>query len=390
MKSINPKFISYFLVFYLCCSHSFPALSFSQSNLTSAIVTGKVIDNDTGGPLYLANVYLSGTTLGASTDLNGYFTIFNVPKGRYELITSYVGYGVNKKNINIKKHDQYLYEVKLKYSENSLKEVVVEGDNTEWKKNIKIFTREFLGTSEFAKNTKILNPEVIKLKFDESIETLYTETYSSIKVENNSLGYDIIINLETFSHNPTYGTKIKYKSYFNEKPARDEKQKSNWDKNRNKAYSGSFLHFMNALVDKKLKEEKFIIMKNSISPTYIDRSFSHAEIVEDSLITFDELQKKWVLKYDFYLQLDYRGEKESREFNLWKLSMTEQEFRTRRKNTLLRNPKKKQTSIIELLKDEIVLEENNFMHNLNSIRRYGYFSFERIGDLLPSNFKIKN
>ncbi len=59
---------------------------------TSGKVAGLVLDNDTGEPLIGVNVMLAGTTQGAATDLEGYFTILNVPPGIYEVAASSIGY----------------------------------------------------------------------------------------------------------------------------------------------------------------------------------------------------------------------------------------------------------------------------------------------------------
>jgi len=53
---------------------------------------GKVTDKETGEPLIGANVAMEGTTLGASTDLNGEYVILSVPPGTYSVKTSYIGY----------------------------------------------------------------------------------------------------------------------------------------------------------------------------------------------------------------------------------------------------------------------------------------------------------
>ena len=55
-------------------------------------IAGRVIDAETGEPLPGVNVYLEGTTLGASTDLDGYYVILNVPPGKYNIIASNIGY----------------------------------------------------------------------------------------------------------------------------------------------------------------------------------------------------------------------------------------------------------------------------------------------------------
>lgn len=55
-------------------------------------ISGVVIDAETGEPLVGCNVLLVGTTLGASTDIEGSYFLLNVPPGKYELQASMVGY----------------------------------------------------------------------------------------------------------------------------------------------------------------------------------------------------------------------------------------------------------------------------------------------------------
>jgi TonB-dependent receptor len=59
---------------------------------SSGKISGQVFDSRDKTPLPGANVFLQGTTLGASTDLNGKFVIPIVPVGRYKLVIRYIGY----------------------------------------------------------------------------------------------------------------------------------------------------------------------------------------------------------------------------------------------------------------------------------------------------------
>jgi len=58
-------------------------------------VAGRVVDAK-GEGIPGVTVVLEGTTLGASTDAEGRYSISNVPAGSYTLITSYVGYNANR------------------------------------------------------------------------------------------------------------------------------------------------------------------------------------------------------------------------------------------------------------------------------------------------------
>ena len=55
-------------------------------------VTGKIIEAEGGTALVGVNVVLEGTFLGATTDLDGYFVILNVPPGTYLLSAGMIGF----------------------------------------------------------------------------------------------------------------------------------------------------------------------------------------------------------------------------------------------------------------------------------------------------------
>ena len=55
-------------------------------------IAGRVTDAETRMPLPGVNIVLSGTTLGAATDHDGYYTILNIPPGIYTLSVTMMGY----------------------------------------------------------------------------------------------------------------------------------------------------------------------------------------------------------------------------------------------------------------------------------------------------------
>lgn len=66
-----------------------------SSNLLAGItgkIAGKVIDQTTGEPLPGANVMIEGTTMGTSSDVDGFYFIINIPPGVYSVSASYMGY----------------------------------------------------------------------------------------------------------------------------------------------------------------------------------------------------------------------------------------------------------------------------------------------------------
>lgn len=70
-------------------------LVFAMSTLSAqnaGKISGIITDIENGEPLIGANVMIVGTSLGASTDIDGNFFILNVPAGKYDVQASMVGY----------------------------------------------------------------------------------------------------------------------------------------------------------------------------------------------------------------------------------------------------------------------------------------------------------
>lgn len=90
-------------------------------------IAGVVVDKNTGEPLPGVNVLLKGSTMGASTDIDGYYVILNVPPGEHSLEVQYVGYATTTVNA-VKVHVDLTTTVNVDLSETTLEtadEIVV-------------------------------------------------------------------------------------------------------------------------------------------------------------------------------------------------------------------------------------------------------------------------
>ncbi|HEX3073732.1 MAG TPA: carboxypeptidase-like regulatory domain-containing protein, partial [Ignavibacteriales bacterium] len=73
---------------------SFLIIALSAVNVfaQSGKISGMVKDAGTCEGLIGANIVISGTTMGAATDIEGSYVILNIPPGSYEVKASMVGY----------------------------------------------------------------------------------------------------------------------------------------------------------------------------------------------------------------------------------------------------------------------------------------------------------
>ncbi len=86
----------------------------SGGNQLSGEIHGKVLDVQTGEALPGANVLLKGTSMGASTDLDGNYSIQNIPSGRYVIRVSYIGYVTREISVRVAGGGKLTEDVKLK------------------------------------------------------------------------------------------------------------------------------------------------------------------------------------------------------------------------------------------------------------------------------------
>ncbi|MBL4560534.1 MAG: TonB-dependent receptor [Labilibaculum sp.] len=92
-------------------------------------LSGAVKEKDGTNPLIGANVYFNGTTIGVSTNRDGFYSFRNLKVGEYEIVVSYSGYARRKETIEIKEGTNTL-DFQLKKSERELGEVVITGTGT--------------------------------------------------------------------------------------------------------------------------------------------------------------------------------------------------------------------------------------------------------------------
>lgn len=76
--------------------------SFAQN---SGAIRGFIYNKENGEPVLFSNVYLKGTTIGANSDLNGFFSITKIPPGDYTLMITNLDFDTISEKITIKAGD---------------------------------------------------------------------------------------------------------------------------------------------------------------------------------------------------------------------------------------------------------------------------------------------
>jgi hypothetical protein len=113
------SYMKYKLLTMLACTLFFSLNAYAQVN-----VTGTVTDRNTGELLPGVNVFVQQLQRGDATNLDGEFSIANVPSGTYTLVVTFIGYERYQTSLTVGNVDLNL-DIELTPTITALDDVVV-------------------------------------------------------------------------------------------------------------------------------------------------------------------------------------------------------------------------------------------------------------------------
>jgi hypothetical protein len=120
----------YFLLVFLLS----PIFVFAQKGT----VRGYVYDKETAQPVGFATVQIEGLALGSTTDINGFFSVADIPVGSQKLKVTFLGYEDFMADVVIKKGEIAYQNVYIAESGKKLGEVVVSGKKAQAKADVQV------------------------------------------------------------------------------------------------------------------------------------------------------------------------------------------------------------------------------------------------------------
>jgi len=109
----------------------------SQVAGQTGTVRGNIFD-ELGEPIIYGTVRLSGTDLGTTTDIDGFFALGNVPVGDYRLVVTYIGYDSLSVPITIKNNSINYQRLTLEEGGVALSEITISGEREEARTEVKV------------------------------------------------------------------------------------------------------------------------------------------------------------------------------------------------------------------------------------------------------------
>lgn len=355
--------------------------------MAQSILKGKVVDQY-AQVVEGVTVMVDGSSLSTTTDQQGNFQI-QFPNGQHALVFRHEGFELKRITVNA----QYLTPIVVTMVEKiiELEQANIRAMSREdWEYYYQIFKSNFLGIDQPAKQCKILNPNILRFNYEPENRVLTASAREPLIVENLYLGYRIEYDLSEFmmDYKSQYLLVIG-SSYFQELKASKSKQ-NKWQKNRKKAYLGSFTHFLKSVYDDKINENGFDVkrlireenpayteaverIKKGESNIIVPRSKTIAYLVNQPVPIDSLVQRKAsqvMMNFEGLYSVEYTLEKEDIDYV---------------KNIKHQNLFGNQVSLFSL-KSPIELTPEGYYVNPGDVILEEYWTWEKFAHLLPIDY----
>jgi len=228
-----------------------------QSIFGQRIINGQIIDSENYNPIHGASVFISNTTIGTTTNCDGYYSLRVPEDGSYQLTVSHVGYKSVSKYIE---NGNAYKEFNISLHINELDEVTVASRVRFRQRDINIFWKTILGKNPTRNTIRVTNPEAVYYFYNPETQILKVTCREPLHIINYETGYHIQYILNHFIYN--HKTDIadwSHQYIFTELESANFKQKENWEKKRKEVYQISLVKFIKSLYNNSLHNDGFVL-----------------------------------------------------------------------------------------------------------------------------------
>lgn len=376
--------LSFFSILLIAFSVSAIAQQFKWT------LTGTVVDKSNYDPIPNVNIYISNTTIGTTSDIDGKFRISGIPFETISIVFSCIGFEPETRHVIFKGNRTIDLRIRMDQTAYDLPPIdVVEKENEEWQRNYKLFKEVFLGERKNTGYSKIVNP--YRINFSRSFNsTLTASCPEPLVIINDFLGYKITYSLDEFVYkNPNvkfFGT-VFFEENLSEDPDTAVQQKQN----RLMSYAGSVRHLLKTIsrtyndsqtgltdtdtLDEDLKLERnieamsrqgFIVSIVNQLPKRLDKPSTAYHINTDLLINPGISSNELVLRFSGFLRIDFEPDLIDPAYNL------ESDI---------------QHSWFTLDNREAYIDLTSWSIDEYTIKTYGDWANKRVLDMLPLDYK---
>jgi|GEM_PF-1104568 len=298
-----------FRLFFLLIIPLFSVIQPVSGQGFSFYISGKITDKESQEPVKLAEIFISGSSVGTATDEKGEFKII-VPFLPCYLVVTHEKYDPFATYIDNFMDSVYIALTPLSINPNDYMTL----NKSERKKEIRFFCQQFVG-EDIHTSYRILNESVLYFKRDDM--SFEATSNQPLVIINNYLGYKIRVLIREFnitkrddvthddvplnSYSGVYVRQIMGHYYYEPLEHASESQQRRYEKNRQNFYYGSLRHFLKALYDGEIMEQGYQLtfyppeaIRNGITFTNLSSVNRLPSRIKECVMNADSI------KVDFY------------------------------------------------------------------------------------------
>lgn len=358
-------------------------------------ISGRILSGTGNEPVSTASVYINNTTIGTTSKENGDYTLKGISPGVYEIIVSHVGFELVVYKVEVKSDDLRLtfrMEPKVKQMRDIL--VVTASQREKW---LTIFKDNFLGQTVAASRSRIMNEDEIFFEKGPNRNIIRAFSEMPLIIENKELGYRIFFQLQEFYYDAQEGRTLFFGfTRYEELRETAGSVPGKYRRNREKTYRGSTLHFYHSLLADQLDKEGFSTYLTLPPDTSASVNKPDLELTggtfkirtgtprlsvavsrKDIFFTDSINRSVNFLRWKGTLQVRYR-------FNPYYKEAL------KRKIMVSGNLPEGFQSSVEMLESPAYLDANGLLINPLSVQYSGFWSYEKLANMLPINYRPEN
>ena len=347
-----------------------------------------LIDGATEKSISDAHIFINNSSLGTTSDINGYFELKVSAQETQELIITHLLFETliigPRGYHNLENGDT----IEMQSKSVGLNEILVTAKRgNKWNRNYRRFRKTLLGKDKAASKCKILNPEV--LRFEEKDGGLWVKAIDFLHIENDYLGYTIrfwlkVLYIEKDGSTYYHG----YVHFIDKTDASDTR----YIERRNTIYTQSIPHFLRSLLESSDKaalkgfgyELSFVRYENKEFKTMVTPSDLSAIVQTDSVTGQHRLY------FSEFLTVKHTGIEvsTSNEVEVSISSEEQHKFGASSIQTLGTNENQYAVSRLYKIEPYLLFDRQGDIINKSAVRKYGYWAEQRLASTLPIDYNV--
>ncbi len=358
--------------------------SLQSTNAQQVSLQFYLIDNATQEQIPDAHIFISDSSLGTTSDADGYCELSVPAQESQVLIVTHVLY--ETLIIGPERYLQLVNGDTLQLQSNSvdLSEILLTARRgSQWKRKYRRFKKALLGEDKAASNCEILNPEV--LRFEEENGTLWVSAVDLLEIENDYLGYSIRFWLDELSIEEDGSTYFKGNGQFIDQAEADDTKLS---KRRDRIYANSLQHFLRSLLESPDQATLAEFGYELTFDKYEEGAFSTIMVpVEPNSLVLPDTTEGWYrLYFSEFLSVrhnEIEAADDAVQINVSRLE--QQRFGTNRTQAL-GTGRASEVSRLYKIEPYLLFDQRGNIINKSAVREYGYWANQRLAATLPIDY----